>query len=222
MRHNHRLRIVILLAISLIAIIVLSSIRGLDNTDALYSVTEKQWQEAFGDAAYIQTIYRNVTIEIGSGDAQEKMILATDNGGLLLDDQINQSKYICVSAENGFVTYIWENANQVWKEHTGKADSVDAILNTYLPQYVDTAMTGLQKEFKNAIYEPEEHGYTIKLQKEASSGEESETMHCRIFFENGKLIRLETEIISDQVLTVCLYDIGYTKVVAPTEDETRK
>ena len=92
---------------------------------------------------------------------------------------------------------------------------MDVFLNTYLPQYVDTAMNGLQGEFENAVYDDAQRCYSITLQKEVSAGEENTAMHCRIFFENGKLIRLETEVESQQVITICLYNIGSSIVEAP-------
>lgn len=215
MRHKTQIRIILLLTVAVIVVIALSSIRRLHDEDALYSVTAEQWQEALGDRAYIQTIYRNVTIEIGGDDSQEKMILATANGSLMIDDRANQSKLVCVASSNGFVSYVWKNTNQAWEEYEGKADSVDVFLNTYLPQYVDTAMNGLQGEFENAVYDDAQRCYSITLQKEVSSGEENTAMHCRIFFENGKLIRLETEVESKQVITICLYNIGSSIVEAP-------
>ena len=215
MRHKTQIRIILLLAVAVIAVVALSSISGIGDKDALYSVTAEQWQEALGDRAYIQTIYRNVTIEIGGDDSQEKMILATANGSLMIDDRKNQSKLVCVASSNSFVSYVWQNTDQVWEKYEGKADSVDVYLNTYLPKYVDTAMNGLQGEFEKAVYDDAERCYSITLQKEASSGEENTSMHCRIFFENGKLIRLETEVDSEQILTVCLYNIGCSTVEAP-------
>ena len=109
-----------------------------------------------------------------------------------------------------------------WEQYEGKADNVDGFLNTYLPRYVDTAMAGLQGAFSNAIYNDEERCYTIMLQQDAYSEENSTIMQCRIFFEDGKLIRLETEVVSTQTLTVCLYDIGRTKVEAPEMNSAGK
>jgi len=216
-RHKTQIRILLLLAVAVTAVFALSSISGLDAKDALYSVTAEQWQEALGDEAYIQTIYRNVTIEIDGDASRERMILATSNGSLMIDDKKHGSKLICIASNNDFLSYIWQNENQIWEKYDGKADSVDAFLNIYLPRYVDTAMSGLQGEFERAVYDDAERCYSITLQKEAASGEEYTSMHCRIFFENGKLIRLETEIDSGQILTVCLYNIGCTAVEAPTE-----
>jgi hypothetical protein len=216
MRHKAQIRIILLLAVAVIAVLLLSGIGGLKEKDTLYSVTAEQWQEALGDRAYIQTIYRDVTIEINSDFAQEKMVLATANGSLMMNDEEHGSKLICIASADGFVSYIWQDKEQVWEKYDGKADSVDVFLNTYLPRYVDTAMSGLQGEFDKAVYDDAERCYSITLQKESTS-EESVSMHCRIFFENGKLIRLETEIVSGQILTVCLYNIGCTVVEAPEE-----
>lgn len=220
MRHKTQIRIILLLAVAVIVVLALSNIGGLDDKDTLYSVTAEQWQEALGDEAYIQTIYRDVTIEISSDSTQEKMVLATANGSLMMNDEAHGSKLICIASPDGFVSYIWQNTEQVWEKYDGKADSVDVFLNTYLPRYVDTAMSGLQGEFDKAVYDDAERCYSITLQKEASAEEESTSMHCRIFFENGKLIRLETEIDSGQILTVCLYNIGCTVVEAPMETRT--
>lgn len=217
MRHKSQLRITLLLVAAVVVILILSNIGGLGDTDTLYFVTAEQWQAAFGDEAYIQTIYRNVTIEISNDAQQGDMFLATANGGLMLDDKTHDSKLVCVPTEDGFVSYIWQSTGKTWEKYDGKADSVDVFLNTYLPKHVDTAMTGLQGEFEKAVYSDEERCYTIFLQKDAASGEESATMYCRIFFENGKLIRLETEVLSDKTLTVRLYDIGCTEVKAPVE-----
>ena len=204
----------------MIAVLALSNIGGLDDRDTLYSVTAEQWQQALGDEAYIQTIYRDVTIEISSDSTQEKLVLATANGSLMMNDEAHGSRLICIASLEGFVSYIWQKTEQVWEKYAGKADSVDVFLNTYLPRYVDTAMSGLQGEFDKAVYDDAERCYSITLQKEASAEEESAAMHCRIFFENGKLIRLETEIDSGQILTVCLYNIGCTVVEAPMETRT--
>ncbi len=216
MRHKPQPRIILLLTIAVVAILILSGVGGLRDRDALHSVTAEQWQEAFGDAAYIQTIYRNVSIEINGGPEELEMILATANGGLMLDDRKHDMKLVCVPAEKGFVSYIWKPADEAWEQYDGKAENVDDLLNSYLPRYVDTAMAGLQGEFENAVYSDEERCYTVMLQQsDTYSGEDSTVMYCRIFFDNGKLIRLETEISSSQTLTVCLYDIGRTKVEAP-------
>ncbi len=222
MRHKTQIRIILLLAVAVIAVLALSNISGLGDKDTLYSVTAEQWQNALGDKAYIQTIYRDVTIEISDDSTQEKMVLATANGSLMMDDKKHGSRLICIASNNGFISYIWQSADQVWEKFDGKADSVDVFLNTYLPQYVDTAMSGLQGEFEKAVYDDAERCYSITLQKEVSSGEESTSMHCRIFFENGKLIRLETEIDSGQILTVCLYNIGCTVVEAPAVSRASK
>ena len=215
MRHKSQLRITLLLVAALVGILVLSNIGGLNDTNTLYFVTAEQWQAALGDKAYIQTIYRNVTIEIGDDAEHSQMILATANGGLMLDDIDHNEKLICVPTENGFVSYIRKGGSETWEVYDGKADSVDLFLNTYLPKYVDTAIAGLQGEFEQAVYNAEERCYTISVQKEVADGEMSATMHCRIFFENGKLIRLETEVFSEQNLMVRLYNIGCTQVQAP-------
>ena len=222
MRHKPHFRMIILLAIAVVAVLVLSSIGGLNDKDTLYFVTAEQWQDAFGDEAYKQTIYRNVTIEIGGGPEQVEMILATANGGLMLDDKKHDMKLVCVSTDNGFISYIRNGSVKDWEQYEGKADNVDGFLNTYLPRYVDTAMAGLQGAFSNAVYNDEERCYTIMLQQDAYSEENSTIMQCRIFFENGKLIRLETEVVSTQTLTVCLYDIGRTKVEAPEMNSAGK
>jgi hypothetical protein len=40
-------------------------------------------------------------------------------------------------------------------------------------------------------------------------------MHCKVYFEDGKLVKLATEITGQETLTVRLYDIGKTVVEAP-------
>ncbi len=205
---------VVLVAIAAFA--VFNSTRP-DEQDTMYTVTAQQWQEALGDEAHIQTIYRNVTIEIFEPSTQRQTILATANGGLMLDNASQNMKLVCVPTGNAFVSYIYQYTSNKWEKYDGKSDSVDAFLNTYLPGYVDTAMGGLQDEFNNAQYDAKNRCYIISVQKSASSADKSTKMNCRVYFENGQLMRLETEIVSPNALTLKLYNIGKTKVEAPAE-----
>lgn len=189
-----------------------------DEKETVYTVTSQQWQEALGDEAHIQMIYRNVTIEIFGGENNGHMILATAGGGLMLDNKAQDMKLICVPSGNDFVSYLYQYSTEEWKRYEGKTDDIDLFLNSYLPGYVDTAMTGLQGVFENAQYDAASRCYTITLQKSAASATDSTQMHCRVFFENGQLSRLETEIVSQNTTkTLKLYNIGKTKVEAPAQ-----
>ena len=198
---------------------VLSIFRPSNDQGIIYTVTPQQWQDALGDEAHIQTIYRNVTVEIYQNETQEKMILATVNGGLILDNPAQDMKLICVPFEGSFVSYIYQYSSEKWEKFDGKADGVDLFLNSYLPGYVDTAMAGLKDEFEKAQYDSNERCYIITLQKPASSSDGSTGMHCRVYFENGQLSRLETEITSQNTTqTLKLYNIGKTEVEVPAVD----
>lgn len=211
--------IILLLILAALVFFALSNIDQSDGKDTMYTVTSQQWQEAFGDGAHIQTIYRNVTIEIHEDATQDQMTLATANGGLMLDNQAQDMKLICVPSGNGFVSYIYQYSSEKWEKYDRKADGVDLFLNSYLPGYVDTAMAGLQGEFEKAEYDADERCYVITLQKSALSADEGTAMHCRVYFENGQLSRLETEIVSQNITkTLKLYNIGKTKVEAPAAD----
>lgn len=212
---NFRIILPIIL-VAIVAFVVLNIDRP-DDVDQKYTVTAQQWQEALGDDAHIQTIYNNVTIEIVESATQRKTILATANGGLMLDNESQDMKLVCVPAGNSFVSYIYRYTDRKWEKYNGKYDSVDTLLNTYLPDYVDTAMAGLQDEFANAKYDEKNRCYIIKTQKALSSEEKSKVIHCKVFFENGQLARLETEIVSANTLTLKLYNIGKTKVEIPPE-----
>jgi hypothetical protein len=214
MERKLKYKISFVLIIAVVAVLLISSLGTSGEKDALYTVTADQWQEAFGDKAHIQTIYRNVTIEINEGETGERMLLATSNGSLLLDNET--LKHICISTENGFMTYIYYYSSQKWDSHNFKDDGVDETLNTRLPGYVDMAMSGLQGEFERASYNDSEKCYIISHPMTGGNG--SEMMNCKVYFENGQLIRLETEITSaGNTLTLKLYDIGKTKVQAPAE-----
>ena len=216
MRREMKYKISLGLIVALIAVLLISGLSTPRDGDALYTVTADQWQEALGDKIHIQTIYRNVTVEIYVGETGERNLLATANGGLLLDNGV--SKHICVSGENGFVTYVYQD--QKWDVHNFKDEIVDETLNTRLPGFVDMAMAGLQNEFANAKYSAKEMCYIISYP--IADDENKGIMHCKVYFENGRLIRLETEIVSDATaLTLKLYDIGKTKVEAPAEYENK-
>ena len=200
------------LIVALIIVLLISSLTSTRGGDALYTVTADQWQEALGDRVHIQTIYRNVTVEMIAGESSEQNILATANGGLLLVN--GESKLICVSSENGFCTYIYQN--QKWDVHNRKDEIVDETLNTQLPSLVDMALAGLQGEFANAQYNAEEMCYVIS--HPVPSAEDGTMAHCKVYFENGRLVQLKTEIVSgNTALTLKLYNIGKTKVEAPAE-----
>ncbi len=214
MERKWKYKISLILIAALIAVVLISGLTTPRDKDSLYTVTADQWQEALGNKAHIQTIYRNVTIEISTGETGERMLLATANGGLLLENEA--LKHICVSTENGFMTYIYYYSNQKWDVHNFKDDGVDETLNTRLPGYVDMAMSGLQGEFEKANYSKDEKCYIIS--HPTSAADEDGMMHCKVYFENGQLIRLETEIVSaNTTLTLKLYNIGMTKVEAPSE-----
>ena len=189
-----------------------------DEKETVYTVTSQQWQEALGDEAHIQMIYRNVTIEIFGGENNGHMILATAGGGLMLDNEAQDMKLICVPSGNNFVSYLYQYSTQEWKQYNGKTEDIDLFLNSYLPGYVDTAMGGLQGVFEDAQYDAAAQCYRITLLKSPTSAEDSAQMHCRVFFENGQLSRLETEIVSQNTTqTLKLYNIGKTKVEAPAQ-----
>lgn len=215
MERKMKYTISLILIVALIAVLLISGLStSRDKDTPRYTVTADQWQEALGDTAHTQVIYRNVTIEISTGETGERMLLATANGGLLLENE--ELKHICVSAENGFMTYIYYYSNQKWDVHNFKDDGVDETLNTRLPGYVDMAMSGLQGEFERANYSKDEKCYIIS--HPTSAANEDGMMHCKVYFENGQLIRLETQIVSaDTTLTLKLYNIGKTKVEAPAE-----
>lgn len=210
-------------AATIVVVLVLSSFGGMLGKDSLYSVTAEQWQAAFGDEAYIQKIYNNVTIEISGGRDNDYMILAAANRGLMLDNKAADKKLICVPTEDGFTSYVWNYSTEIWEIHDGKAEGVDACLYTYLPGYVDIAMEGLKGAFEKASFDYKEKCYiiTVEKQEKPANGETvgTKTMHCRVFFENGMLVRLETEIISATTLIMRLYNIGVTQVTAPIIEE---
>ena len=207
-------RVGFVLAVAIVIVLLLSIIKWSGKED-LYAVTGQQWEAAFGDAAHIQTIYRNVTVEIGDGTQAKPMCLATADGGIMLDSESMDRKLICVSSEGGFTSYIWRYSTAKWETYDGKAGGVDDLLAKKLPDYVDTAMAGLQGEFGNATYDAEERCYRITSQKTGSGANGPTTMHCKVYFEDGKLVKLATEITGQETLTVRLYDIGKTVVEAP-------
>lgn len=214
MERKMKYGISLVLALALIAVLLISGLTTSDDAEALYTVTANQWQNALGDKAYIQTIYRNVTIEMRTGETGERMLLATSNGGLLLENE--ELRHICVTSENGFMTYIYYFSNQKWDVHNFKDDGVDETLNTRLPSYVDMAMAGLQDEFEAASYSAEDKCYIISYPM--STDNNDGMMHCKVYFEDGQLIRLETEITSaNTTLSLKLYNIGKTMVEAPAE-----
>lgn len=215
-----KIKYILLAVLVAIAIFALSSLGTSKDKDSKYKVTSAQWQEALGDEAHIQTIYQNVTIEIWEGTNQKPMVLATADGGFLLDNEAQGMKLVCVPLNDGYVSYVYHYEDAKWEKHDRKAEEVDKTLHTYLPGYVDSAMGGLQGEFEKATYDSNEKCYIITLQKSASSADESTMMHCKVYFEDGQLIRLETEIVSTSTHTLKLYNIGKTKVEAPAEGQS--
>jgi len=204
--------------LALVVVLILSNMNAPDDKNAMYTVTAQQWREALGDEAHIQTICRNVTVEIFNDETQEQMVLATANGGLMFDYAAKDMKHICVPSESGFVTYIYQYSGEKWEKYEGKTDVVGIALNTYLPGYVDAAMAGLQGEFKEDSYNEEEKCYIITVQRPAAPPSQTQvTMHCRVYFEQGQLVRLETEMVSQYTQTLKLYNIGKTKVEAPVD-----
>ncbi|MBE6943995.1 MAG: hypothetical protein E7453_07030 [Ruminococcaceae bacterium] len=215
MKRRALFRLLFALALAVVVVLVVSIISLTNHSEDLYAVTAQQWEAAFGDAAHIQTIYRNVTVEIGDGTDEKPMILATSGGGVLLDYEKGDMKLICVPVDNGFTSYIWRYSTGEWDTYDGKAEGVDELLAKELPNYVDTAMAGLQGEFGNASYDAEERCYSITSQKAVVEDAEPITMHCQVYFEGGKLVKLKTKITADEVLTVHLYSIGETAVQPP-------
>ena len=214
MNRRALLRVGFVLATAIIVVLLLSVIKWSGKED-LYTVTSQQWEAAFGDAAHIQTIYRNVTVEISDGSQARPMLLATAGGGLMLDSEAIDRKLICLPVDGGFVSYIWQYSTASWETYDGKAGGVDDLLTKKLPDYVDTAMSGLQGEFSQAAYDSEERCYRITSQKSASAEDTPTAIHCKVYFEDGKLVKLETQITGQETLTVRLYDIGKTVVAAP-------
>ena len=215
MKRRALIRLLFALVLAIVVVVVVSIISLTNNNEDLYAVNAQQWEAAFGDAAHIQTIYRNVTVEIDNGTGAKPMILATAGGGVLLDYEAGDMKLVCVPTDGGFTSYIWRYSTGEWEIHDGKAEGVDDLLVKSLPNYVDTAMAGLQGEFANATYYADERCYSIVSQKDASDETESVTMRCKVYFEDGRLMKLETEIDSYEVLKVHLYNIGKTTVVPP-------
>lgn len=210
--------IILVVALVVIGLLILLVFRICAAPEVTYTVTSQRWQEAFGDEDHILTIYRNVTIEIYKDATQDRMILATANGSLMLDNQAQNMKLVCISSDNAFTTYIYRYASKEWSQYDGKTDVVDDCLNTYLPSYVDMAMEGLQDEFEAASYDEDEKCYVIS--QSAASGEQSGVIYCRVYFEDGHLVRLETEIVSQGTKqTLKLYNIGKTQVNTPVENE---
>ena len=220
MKRRALVRLLFALGCAVVAVLVVSVISLSNNHEDLYNVTAEQWEAAFGDAAHIQTIYRNVTVEIGNGSGEKHMILATSGGGVLLDYEEGDMKLISVPMESGFVSYIWQYSTAKWEICDGKAEGVDDLLAKELPNYVDTAMAGLQGEFGNAAYSTDEKCYLITSQKTTQDGMPPTTIRCKVFFEDGKLVRLDTEITGNEIMTVLLYNIGKTEVVAPQITES--
>lgn len=214
MKRRALFRLLFALSLAILAVLVVSVISLSGSKEDLYAVTAQQWELAFGDAAHIQTIYRNVTVEIIDGKEGKPMTLATSGGGILLDYEKEDLKLICVPTETGFCSYIWQYSAEKWDTYDGKVEGVDDLLTKELPDYVDTAMAGLQGEFGNATYDSTERCYLITSQKTSDAGT-STTMHCKVFFKDGKLVKLETEITAEDVLAVRLYDIGKTAVLPP-------
>ncbi|MBE6926177.1 MAG: hypothetical protein E7461_04970 [Ruminococcaceae bacterium] len=219
MRRRALFRFGIVLAVAIVVVLLLSIIKWSGGKQDLYTVTAQQWEAALGDAAHIQTIYRNVTVEIADGTNAEPMLLATAGGGIMLDSAAIDRKLICVPSDSGFISYIWQYSTAKWETYDGKVGGVDDLLTKKLPDYVDTAMAGLQGEFGNATYDSEERCYRITSQKPGSGEKEPTTMHCRVYFEDGKLVKLATEITGQEALIVRLYDIGKTIVTAPQIEE---
>lgn len=215
MKRRAMFRLLFALASAVAVVLIVSIISLTNNSEDLYAVTAQQWEAAFGDAAHIQTIYRNVTVEIGGDGSEKPMRLATAGGGVMLDYEAGDMKLICVPADSGFTSYLWQYSTQQWNRYDGKTDGVDDLLAKELPNYVDTAMAGLQGEFGNARYDADGRCYLITSQKATSEEEPPTTISCRVHFEDGKLVRLETEIRAQDVLTVRLYNIGKTVVEPP-------
>lgn len=218
MKRRALLRVGFVLAVAIVVVLLLSVIKW-SGKENLYTVTAQQWEDAFGDAAHIQTIYRNVTVEISDGMQAKPMLLATADGGVMLDSETMDRKLICLPTESGFISYIWQYSTAKWETYDGKAGGVDDLLTKKLPDYVDTAMAGLQGEFGQATYDAEEKCYRITSQKSGSREDTPTTMHCKVYFEDGKLVKLETEITGQDTLRVRLYDIGKTVVLAPQFEE---
>ena len=218
MKRRALARFTFVLALAVIVVLILSVIKWSGGKEDLYAVTAQQWEDAFGDAAHIQTIYRNVTVEISNGDDVKPTYLATAGGGIMIDSEAMDRKLICTPSDNGYISYIWQYSTGKWETYDGKVGGVDDLLAKKLPDYVDTAMAGLQGEFGHATYTAEEKCYTITSQKPASGDGVPTTMHCKVYFEDGKLVKLETEITGQETLTVRLYDIGKTAVIPPQID----
>lgn len=218
MNRRALLRVGFVLATAIVVVLLLSVIKWSGKED-LYTVTAQQWEAALGDAARIQTIYRNVTVEIMDGAESKPMLLATAGGGVMLDSEAIDRKLICLPTEGGFVSYIWQHSTASWETYDGKAGGVDDLLTKKLPDYVDTAMAGLQGEFSQATYNSEERCYKITSQKSDSVEDTPTAIHCKVYFEDGKLVKLETQITGQDNLTVRLYDIGKTVVKAPQMEE---
>ena len=218
MNRRALLRVGFVLATAIVVVLLLSVIKWSGKED-LYTVTAQQWEAALGDAAHIQTIYRNVTVEISDGAQAKPMLLATAGGGVMLDSEAIDRKLICLPAEDGFISYIWQYSTAKWEIYEGKAGGVDDLLTKKLPDYVDTAMAGLQGEFGQAAYDPEEKCYTITSQKSPATEDTPTAIYCMVYFEDGKLVKLETKITGQETLIVRLYDIGKTVVAAPQFEE---
>ena len=159
MKRRAMFRLLFALASAVAVVLIVSIISLTNNSEDLYAVTAQQWEAAFGDAAHIQTIYRNVTVEIGGDGSEKPMRLATAGGGVMLDYEAGDMKLICVPADSGFTSYLWQYSTQQWNRYDGKADGVDDLLAKELPNYVDTAMAGLQGEFGNARYDADGRCY---------------------------------------------------------------
>ncbi len=187
---------------------------GPKEVQTTYTVSQEQWELALGEGEHRNEIYNNVTIDVHIVGNAGEIEVAVSNEAQMIVESASGNKTICVLEDNTYYTYIWSAIDQKWTRYRGKAEGIDDYLNTYLPEYVDVAMTGLQEKFSEAVYNEAEKSYTIT----AESGQMR--MECTLKFENGQLVRLDTNVLRNGVTSaICVYDIGNTVIEIPKEFE---
>ncbi len=190
---------------------------GPKEAQTTYTVSKEQWELALGDGEHRNEIYKNVTIDVHIVGNAGEIAVAVSNDTLMIVEPASGNKTLCAKEGSTYYTYIYSALDQKWTRYTGKADGIDDYLNTYLPEYVDVAMTGLQEKFSDAVYNEANKNYTIVIE----SGQMK--MECALKFENGRLIRLDTNVLRNGVTSaICVYDIGKTVIEIPKEFEIAK
>jgi uncharacterized lipoprotein YehR (DUF1307 family) len=205
------------LLLFLICLLFVTAGCGPKGEQITYTVSQEQWELALGEGEHRKEIYNNVTIDVHIVGNASEIAVAVSNGALMILEPASGNKTLCTKEGNTYYTYVFSGIEQKWTRYTGKADGIDDYLNTYLPEYVDVAMTGLQEKFGNAVYNEASKSYTIT----AESGQMK--MECTLKFENGQLSRLDTNVLRNGVASaICVYDIGKTVVESPKDFEIAK